>query len=382
MDALATPTVAAAVNGYGAHALDYDDTQHKVGTHMSAPVIPAALVMAVMFHRSGRDLLTAYVAGFEVGCRLGRAARFATHLSRRGIHATGYLGHFGAAAATGKLSGLDGLRMRRAFGIAAGHASGILKSFGTMGKAQNAGNAAQNAVLAVLLAAKGFTGPEEIFDGEQNIFSLCGGQTNPEELFEGLGQQFEITSNTLKVFACAGWRNPIVEACMLLAANHKLLPTGIKIVNVAACKDVMHLPNYPQPRTGLETKFSAEYAAAVALTDGAGGVRQFSDERVADPVLMELCRKVKLEFDEGLAPYQIRVTIHTTDGRELSHFIACQKGDHLNPLSWEELVTKFRANAAAVLPQEQVEKLIAMIGDLEAVDDVAALTRLCRSGKG
>src|SRR3990172_6974888 len=246
-DALATPTVAALVNGYAAHALDYDDTQHNVGTHMSAPVVPAALVLAERLHRSGKDLLTAYVAGFEVGCRLGRAGRFATHLSKRGIHATGYLGHFGAAAAARKLLGLDAPQIRRSFGIAAGHASGILKNFGTMGKAQNAGNAAQNAVLAVLLAGEGFTGPEEIFDGEQNIFSICGSQTNPEELFDGLGQQFEITSNTLKVFACAGWHNPIVEACMLLAAGHRLRPADIKKVNILAWKGVQHLPNYPEP---------------------------------------------------------------------------------------------------------------------------------------
>jgi 2-methylcitrate dehydratase PrpD len=233
----------------------------------------------------------------------------------------------------------------------------------------------------VLLAREGFTGPEEIFDGEQNIFSICGAQTNPEELFDGLGEHFEITHNTLKVFACAGWRNPIVEACMALAAEHKLRPADIKNVKVFAWKGVQHLPNYPEPRSGLEGKFSAEHAAAVALTDQAGGVKQFSDERVTDPVVTEVRRKTTLEFDEGLGAYQIRVVINTTDGRELSHFIPAQKGDHLNPLSWDELVAKFRANALAALPQANVDTLAQMLGDLEAVNDVAELTRLFRPGK-
>ena len=375
---LATPTVAALVNGYAAHALDYDDTQHKVGTHMSAPVLPAALVAAEMAHRSGKELLTAYTAGFDVGCRLARVAGFASHLSKRGIHSTGYLGHFGAVAAAGKMLGLDSMQLRRAFGIAAGHASGIMISFGTMAKAQNAANAAQNAVLAVLLAQAGFTAPEQMFDGEKNIFSICGATTDPEGLVQNLGKDFDITSNTLKVYACAGWRNPIIDASTLLATTHGLKPADIAKVNVWACKDVMHLPNYPEPKTGLEAKFSAQYASAVAITDHLGGVKQFSDARVADPALAALTRRVSLASDEKLGPFQIRVDIRTTDGRDLSHFIPSQKGDHLNPLSWDELVVKFSANALAVLPKANVDKLVPMLHKIEDVKDVAELTRLCR----
>ena len=376
---LTTPTVAALINGYAAHVLDYDDTQHYVGTHMSAPVVPAALALAEMLHRSGKDLLTAYVAGFEVGCRLGRSGGFANHLLRQRMVASAILGVIGAAAAAAKLMDLDSLKMRRSFGIAAGHAAGFTMSFGTMAKAQNLGNAAQNGVLSALLAREGFTGPEQIFDGEKNIFSLYGGRTDEDELFRNLGQKFEMTSNTRKIFACAGWRNPIIEATIFLAETHALQPEDIKKVNVAACMDVKHLPNYPAPRIGLEAKFSAQYAAAVALMDRAGGVAQFTDERAADPALAQLTRKVTLEYDEALGPFQTRVAISTHDGRELSHFIPVQKGKHLNPMTWEELATKFRANAATALPQGQVETLTAMIRDFENLDDVAELMRLCHS---
>ena len=375
---LATPTVAALINAYAAHLLDYDDTQHYVGTHMSAPVVPAALASAEMLHRSGKDLLTAYVAAFEVGCRLGRAGGFADHLLKCRFVASAVLGVIGAATAAAKLMDLDSLKMRRSFGLAAGHAAGFTMSFGTMAKAQNLGNAAQNGLLSALLAREGFTGPEEIFDGDKNIFSLYGGQTDVDALFGDLGQKFEMTTNTRKIFACAGWRNPIIEASIFLADTHALQPKDIKNVKVSACKEVQHLPNYPAPRIGLEAKFSAQYAAAVALVDRAGGVAQFTDERAADPALAQLTSKVTLEYDEALGPFQIRVAISTHDGRELSHFVPIQKGKYLNPMSWEELATKFRANAVTALPQGQVETLTAMIRNLENLEDVAELMRLCR----
>ena len=375
----ASMPLAALVNGYAAHVMDYDDTQHRVGTHMSAPVVGAALPMAESLHRSGRDLIAAYAIGFEVGCRLGRANSFARHLSKRKIHATGYLGHFGATVAGGRLTGLDGVQMRRSFGIAAGYASGTMRSFGTMGKAQNAANAAQNGVYSAMLAERGFTAPEDIFDGDGSIFTMCGGQTDAGQLLDGLGKEYEVTTNTRKEFACAGWRNPIVDASMRLVNDHGLKVDDIESVHVWAAPNVSHLPNYPVPTSGLESKFSAQYAAAVALCDLAGGAHQFSDERVADPAVIDLCRRTALSFDQDFGPFQIRIELKTHDGKDLSQFIPVQKGDYKNPLSWDDLMVKFKANAATVLPADSVDELGELIRNLETVDDVATLARLLRT---
>ena len=379
---LTTPTVAALLNGYASHVLDYDDTQHNVGTHMSAAVVPAAMAAAETQHRSGRDLITAYVTGFEVGCTLGRVGGFANHLLKRGFVGSSVLGVIGAATAAGRLTGLNAAQMRNAYGIAFGHAAGVIRSFGSMAKAQNLGNAAQCGVLAALLAKQGFTGPDNIFDGAQSAFAVYGGQTNEEELFRDLGRQFEITHNTRKIYACAGWRNPIIDATMLLADTHSLKPADVAKIRVQACEGVKHLPNYPEPKCGLESKFSAQYAAAVAMIDHAGGVTQFSDERVVDPQLMDLTRRVTLEYDPSLGSFQTRVTIDTRNGSAFTHFIPVQKGKYSNPMTWDELVTKFSANAALVLPQSNVPRLAAMIGELESLKDTAELTRLCRSGGG
>lgn len=370
---------AALLNGYAAHVLDFDDTQHRVGTHMSAPVIAAALALAETKHVSGKDLLTSYVSGFEVGCRLGRADLFARYLGRIGIHATSYLGHFGAATAAGRLLELDAQRMRRTWGITAGYASGITRSFGTMGKGQNSGNAAQNGVFAALLAERGFTGPEDIFDGDRgSIFTVFGAKVDPETVIDCMGEEFEMSFVTRKPFACAGWRNPIVEAAILLSTTHDLHADDVASITVRAATHLDHLPNYAVPRIGLEAKFSAQYAAGIGVVDRAGGVHQFSDERVADRSLSDLCRRIELVFDPELGPYQIRVEIRTTDGRELSHFVPDQKGEYTNPLTWDELVAKFESNAGSVLPPPRVERLISELGDLENLDDVGELGRLCR----
>ena len=375
-----SPAVATLVNGLAGHALDYDDVQHRCGVHMSAPVLPVALMLAETRQRSGKDLLTAYVAGFEVGCRLGRAARFGNYLHMHGIHPTGFLGHFGAAAAAGKLLRLNTLQMQRNLGIVAGKAAAMMRSFGTMCKPLNAGNAAQDGLFTAMLAQAGLTGPEDIFEGEHNIFSITGGHTDAHELVRALGEEYEITHNTFKAYACTGWRNPIAEAAILLATTHALQPGDVKKMHVLVYSDMMRLPDKPEPRTGLEGKFSVAHVCAVALTDRAAGIAQFTDQRVADSRLAALRRRVTFEASAEMDRYQARMLIETTDGRQFNHFVPVPKGDHLRPMSRDELVAKFRANALVVLPPEQVERLTAVLWDLEAVGDVAELMRLCRPG--
>ena len=377
---MTSATKAAIVNGYAVHCLDFDDVQPISGGHMSGAVLAATLALAESHHLSGKALICAYVVGFEIGYRLGAVRRFGYHLRDRGVHPTGFLCHFGAAGGASNLLALDTLHTRRSFGIVAGHASGLMRSFGTMCKGQNAGNAAQNAVLSAQLSQNGFTGPEDIFDGDGNIFAIHGAEADEAALVRDLGKRFEITNNTFKCFACAGWRNPIMEAMIAIASANKLKPANIEKVELKVCKEVIGLPNYPQPKTGLEAKFSAQYAAAVALADKAGNAAQFSDQRVTDPVLAELGQKVTLEADNTLELNQVRASVRTTDGREFSHFVEIPKGDPRKPLDWEELEVKFRSNARAALTARRVNELAATIRNLETVSDVADLARLCRPG--
>ncbi len=375
---VASSAAAALVNGYAAHALDYDDTYHEGKMHVSVAVLPAALVMSEAMHAPGKDLIAAYVAGYEISSRLGRVCSFGTHLSHRGVHATGFLGHFGALAAAGKLLGLDRPQMKRGLGITGTLAAGLVRSFGNMCYAMSAANAAQDAVVSARLAQRGFTGPDDILDGEGSIFAVHDGRTDPAQLLSRLGEQFGICGNTIKIYACAGWRNPIIEGVIHLSNIHKLSPQDVAAVRVFVWPELMRLPNYSEPRTSQEGKFSAEHAAAVALIDRAGGNEQFTDARVADPDLAAVRNKISVEGDERLGPWQTRIAIQTVDGRELVHAIPAQKGSPGSPLSWDEVKAKFDANAMTVLPRHQADRLAATIHELEALDDTAQLMQLCR----
>ena len=372
------PAIAALVNGYAAHAMDYDDAQHDCATHISAPVLPAALAAAEMQHRSGRDLIVAYVVGFEIGCRLGRAAYFGGHLHRQGIHPTSYLGHFGAAAAAASLMGFDAAAMNRCLGVVSGQAGGLLRSFGTMAKPLNAAHAAQDAMLAAALTARGFTAPDNVFDGKGNVFTLSGGETDVAQLTAELGSRFEISRNTVKVYACTAWRNPVVEGMIEMATRHALDASNVAAVTVWACTDVLRLPDYPEPRTGLEGKFSTAHAVSVAIVDRAGNVAQFTDARVNDAMLESLRKKVTVVEDAEMPAFHIRLRVMTTDGRTLDHAVTAQKGGPKNPLTWDEMAAKFTGNAETVLPASRVAQLVDRIGRLEAEPDVADLLALCR----
>jgi 2-methylcitrate dehydratase PrpD len=373
----ASLATAALVNGLAGHALDYDDVQHRTGVHMSSPVLPGLLALAENRHSTGREFITSYLSGMELGCRLGRAARYGNYLRMHGIHPTGFLGHFGAAAGIARLLAATNVQMQHALGIVAGKAMGLMRSFGTMCKPMNAGNAASDGLLSAMMAKEGFIGPEEIFDGKHNIFETTGGATDPEVMVRDLGTEWEVSFNTFKLYACTGWRNPIVEALIVISTQHKLKPADVKKIHVQVYDEMSRLPDLPEPRTGLEGKFSVAHVCSVALADRAGGIAQFTDERVADPVLADLRKRVTVERGDDLDHYQVRAFVTTNDGRELTHFVPIPKGDHLRPMTTDELEGKFRANAATILPKAKVNKLVSLIRNIEEVGDMAEIAKLC-----
>src|SRR5712692_416566 len=181
--------LAALANGAQAHALDFDDTHLASIVHGSAPVAPVVLALAEWRHRSGLDAVAAFVAGFEVETRIGRVV--GRRLADRGWHVTGVLGHFGAAAAAGKLLGLDAGRLRHALGVAGTQAAGLEQAFGTMSKPLHPGKAAMNGLLAALLAREGFTGSSAMLDGAHGLPATFLGVTDLGAAVEDLGKRFE-----------------------------------------------------------------------------------------------------------------------------------------------------------------------------------------------
>ena len=211
---------AALVNGTSAHALDFDDVNMSMRGHPSVPLLPAVLALGEKIGSSGRELIDAFVLGFEVECKLGRvigAAHYAL-----GWHATSTLGTLGAAAACARLLRLDMERTQIALGIAASLASGVRQNFGTMTKPLHAGWAARNGVIAATLADRGFTADSAAIEGESGLLhAASGGARLNSRALASLGDPWEIVSPGIgvKLYPCCYATHRAIDAALEIVAS-------------------------------------------------------------------------------------------------------------------------------------------------------------------
>ena len=215
---------AALINGISTHVLDFDDT-HARAVHPSAPVLPALLAYAEWRNVGGRDLVHAFVLGVEAEIRIGLSV-FPEHYDI-GWHITGTAGVFGAAAATAKLLGLDEQRMAWALGIAATQASGLREMFGSMCKSLHPARAAQNGLTAALLAAQGFTSSERAIEAPRGFGHVLSTKFDPSVITENLGQNYELSNNMYKPYACGLVVHAAIDCCIELKREHGLQPEDI-----------------------------------------------------------------------------------------------------------------------------------------------------------
>jgi 2-methylcitrate dehydratase PrpD len=372
---------AALANGAAAHALDYDDVSLPMRGHPSAPLLPAVLAVAEKASRSGRDLLTAFVLGFEVETSLGRAIGEAHYAL--GWHATSTLGTLGAAAACARLLRLDAARTQMALGIAASLASGLQSNFGTMTKPLHAGWAARNGVVAAELAARGFTADRRALEGESGFLHAMSGGAEPDlESFAALGEPYEMTSSGfgVKLYPCCYAVHRSLDAVLEMKARHRIDAASIESIRVEVSHGSLIPLRGDSPATGLEGKFSLEYCLAAALVDGRVALASFTDEAVSRPVVRSMMAKIEVSEgpDEPGGTFPIggyaEVRIALRGGEEQFLRVDTPRGDPSRPLSWEELTEKFRDCAQGVLPGEATEGAVGLIARLEDVQDLAELT--------
>ena len=237
---------AALINGVSSHVLDFDDTHLKTVIHPAGPVAPAILALSEIQAVSGRDLLHALVLGAEVECRIGNAV-YPAHYDR-GWHITGTTGAFGAAAACGRLLGLSEQQMRWALGLAATQPVGLREMFGTMTKSFHPGRAAQNGLMAALLAKENFTSSDTGIEGRTGWAHVLSTSCDYDQITRGLGEHYEILLNTYKPFACGVVLHPVIDACLQLRALHQLTPDAIERIDLSGTP----------ARAGVDGQASAE----------------------------------------------------------------------------------------------------------------------------
>jgi 2-methylcitrate dehydratase PrpD len=371
---------AALANGTAAHALDYDDMCFVSLAHPSAPLVAAALAAGELAGASGRALLDAYVVGFEIEARLGRAMNPRHY--QRGWHCTSTLGTIGAAAAASRLFGLDAGGTGHALAIAASEASGLKENFGTMVKPLHAGLAARNGVLAAQLAQAGMTASGAAIEGAQGFLKAMDGEQVSLEAFAGdLGTRWEIvdTGITVKLYpSCAG-THPSLDALLDLQRQHRFAAADVDAIEIGVDPIVPTILLYDRPSSGLEGKFSMPFCAAAAVVRGRVGIDTFDAATLSDPAIVAMRERVSMRVDPTLdasAPSltQARVTVRLRDGRVLTASANGARGYPEHPANEEELATKFVSCATQTLPASKAADALAQLRGIEMLSDVRTLT--------
>jgi 2-methylcitrate dehydratase PrpD len=364
---------AAMMNGISSHIFDYDDTHLRTIIHPAGPVASAILAYSEYKPVTGRDFLNALVLGAEVECRIGNSV-YPAHYEV-GWHITGTTGPFGAAAAVGKLLGLNEQQMVWALGIAASQPVGLKEMFGSMTKSFHPGRAAHNGLTAAFLASKNYTSSDqglEAKDGWANVLSTA---RDYNEITGNLGHSYEISLNTYKPFACGIVIHPTLDACIQLRNQYKLTADQIAKVDLRVNHLVESLTGKKTPQTGLEGKFSVYYAAAVAIVKGAAGEKQFSDVLVKDPVLIALRDKVSTIVDPAVSAEQVRVTITLKDGRKIEKSITDAIGSTKNPMTDAALEAKFADLADGVIPAGRARKVMDLCWGVEKLASAGEIAK-------
>lgn len=365
---------AALVNGQMGHLLDYDDT-HMGGVvlHASSPLLSALLSAAEYQPVSGAEFLLAYVCGFEAGVRVGQSAP-AHHAG--GWHLTGTLGTFAAAAAVGRLVGLDAQQMTHALGIAGTQACGMQQNRGTMCKSFHAGRAGSNGLLAALLARQGFDSSQEIVEGKRGFARIYSATAAPQRMTEGLGSEWQIATNGYKPYACGVVLHPAIDA-MVALHRQGVAPEQVESIAVRVNPLVVSITGTAAPTTGLHSKFSIYHSVAVALADGDAGIAQYTDARAADPRVAELRGKIAVSTDDALRRDQASATVVLRGGERRDVMIEHATGTVDNPMSDAALETKFLANATPAIGEARARQVRDLVGSLDRLQDVRRLIEVC-----
>ena len=362
---------ASLMNGISSHVFDFDDTHLKTVIHPAGPVVSGLLALSEFRPMPGADFLHAMILGVEVECRIGNAV-YPAHYDR-GWHITGTAGVFGAAAACGKALGLTEQQMVWAFGLAATQPVGLREMFGSMTKSFHPGRAAQNGLTAALLASRNFTSTEVGLEGKSGWANVLSTTRNYSEITGHLGMSYEIALNTYKPFACGIVIHPAIDACIQLRNQHTLTAADIERIDLRVHPLVLELTGKKTPQTGLESKFSVYFAAALAVVRGSAGMRDFSDENARDPVIVALRDRVVATVDPAVKEEQVGARITLKDGRVLNHFVEHVVGSLERPMSDAQLEAKFLDLTKGVLPDVQARALMAMCWKVEGLPAAAAL---------
>lgn len=373
-------SMAALANGTLGHALDFDDGGGGGGFgHPTVVLFPAGLAVGEQQGISGRELLAAYVIGFEVGSRIAQASRYQKNES--GFHNTSMYGALTSAAVAARLLGLNQEQTVMALGAAGSMANGVLQNFGTHTKPLHAGMASHAGVMSAQLAKDGWLASDHILESRigWSAAFIGNGNFDAEKMADGLGTRWVVDNAiSIKKYPACFSTHSTIDSILDLKREHPFTLDEVDEVVVTQFPAFSHILFYPDPDYGFQGKFSVHHCAAVALVDGHIDHDSFTDEQIHRPEYREALAKLDIqvmsEWDPKWrhAPQENPVTIRLKDGRVLTRSTNRRSmlGSVNNPLSDDQLTEKFRKNALLVLPPSQVEDAIQQWKHLDRVDDI------------
>ena len=384
--ARSTVTSAALYNGTAGHAFEFDDHHHASHIHPGSMTIPAALAAAEHVGGiSGRELLTAVVAGYEVATRIGMALGMAHFF--RGYHHQGTVGPFASAAAVGRVLSVEPEQMVHALGTAASQSAGLMAAQeGGMVKRLHSGRAAQSGTLAALLARRGFTGIPDALEAEFGGFlaTLGGTTVDASRLTAGLGEEWQILNTGFKAYPTCAPIHTVLDGALSLMAEYGFTADDCREITAYTTTMTFVHTGFPyEPVGATAAQMNLAFALASVLRFGELGVEHFTDEAIRDRRTLTFLReRIRHVADEELdklgtaGRHASRLEIRLNDGRRLVRQVVHRKGSLQNPMTHAEVRTKFRRLATYVIPPERVDRLEVLVDRLEELDDVRAVGEL------
>ncbi|MFC0434033.1 MmgE/PrpD family protein [Kutzneria buriramensis] len=375
-----SPPAAALLNGTFIQGFELDDFHPLAPVHSCSIVLPSLLATAELLGGvSGKDFLLGVVAGFEVGPRVGLALHGAQMLNR-GWHSGSVFGPMASAAASGVLRGLTAAQFEDAIALGATQSSGLMAAqYEAMSKRMHHGFASRNGFYAAGLAAAGYTGIKQVFErGYGGFLSTFGEGHDPDitQITHGLGEIWHTDLSVIKAHAAMGGLHGGIQAALSL--RDKASPNEIERIDIDVTSTVYHHGWWtPQrPMTTIGAQMNIGYAVAVALLDGEVMPAQFTAQRIDSDDVWSLLPRVDVKQDNELGRFATRLTITLKDGAELTELVEQPRGGPANPLSNDDIVTKYRALTAGVLEPERAEAIESHVLALDTATDICDLIRL------
>ena len=382
------PSDAALINGTSAHALDFDDCNNTLGGHPSAPILPALFALADVGHISPKELLTAYILGFEVETKIAMCVNF--HHYTKGWHPTATLGIFGAAAACSKLLKLNFQQTSTALALAASSAAGLKANFGTMTKPMHVGRCAKEGLLSAKFAETGFTAnTESIFEHQQGFFEVFNGSGfyDPTKARDFWAKPWDIVEPgiAIKQYPCCGSTHPAIDAAIDLYNSCDFCLDDIFEIHVYIHERRLTHTNRPFPKSELDAKFSLQYVVIRALLDGRVGIQHFENNIFLDHRVQNLLSKItaspydNLMFDSS-NHFAAKVDITLKNGTKLSRSVLQPHGrTSSNPLTKKQLKNKFELCSEKFLSIKGIDLTYNWIENILDQNNMSSLSQLIRN---